>query len=370
MTATDTASGTDPASYFSADYYEARARFLSAASEAGARIESVEHPHATGPGNRPLHMDLAVLGPRDAHGVILMISGTHGPEGYCGSGVQTGLLEGGLAARLAATGTRVALLHAHNPYGFAWDTRFNEDNIDLNRNYLPSFAPPLPANPAYELIAGHAAPADRSQAAVEAAEAALFAYAATHGFPALQAALSGGQYTHPDGVYFGGHAPSWSNRTLRQLVAAALGSAQRLISIDMHTGLGPSGHGEIITESAPGTPHHDRLCGLFAGEVCSTRDGSSVSAQLSGTLDQALLELAGPRWCAVLALEFGTVDPMRVFRATQASSWLHVHADPDGPLAGPIRQASRDAFYPDTDVWKRQVWDRTCAVLQRAARAL
>jgi hypothetical protein len=363
---------TQPEAWFSADYYEARARFVAAASAAGATITSVEHPTARGPGGRPLHMDRALLGPDDAATVVVMISGTHGPEGYCGSGVQTGLLASGRAAGLAARGVRVVLLHAHNPYGFAWDTRFNEDNIDLNRNYLPSFEAPLPANPAYEEIAAHAAPADRSPEALEAAETALFAYAAAHGFPALQAAISGGQYTHPQGVYFGGHAPSWSHRTLKALLGEALGSSERVFSIDMHTGLGPSGHGEIITESAPGSPHHDRLVSVFPGEVFSTRDGSSVSAMLSGTMDQALLDLAGERWSAVVALEFGTVDPMSVFRATQASSWLHCHGNPaDGSdQTRAIAGASRAAFYEETPAWKRAVWTRSLDVLAKVEAVL
>jgi hypothetical protein len=359
----------DPAGHFSQDYFEARERFVAAAADAGARLSTITHPSALGPGKRPVHMDMALLGPPDARDLFVMISGTHGPEGYCGSGVQTGLLRTGIAGTMASR-VRVALVHAHNAWGFAWDTRFNEDNIDLNRNYLADFAAPLPANPAYEEIAAAAAPADRSPASLEAAETRLFAFAAAHGFPALQAAISGGQYVHPKGVYFGGHAPSWSNRSLCQLLGEALEGTGRVISVDMHTGLGPSGHGEIITESTPDSDHHRRLESIWPGEIRSTRDGSSVSAQLTGTMDQALLDLAGARWSAVMALEFGTVDPMAVFRATQASSWLHCHGDPEGPDAAPIRLASRAAFYIETDEWKRQVWDRSLAIVGRAAAAL
>ena len=31
---------------------------------------------------------------------------------------------------------RCVLLHALNPYGFAWLRRVNEHNVDLNRNFL------------------------------------------------------------------------------------------------------------------------------------------------------------------------------------------------------------------------------------------
>lgn len=358
-----------PARYFSVDYAQARTRFLKAATDAGARIDTALNPAARGPGGIGLSMDCATLGPADADRVFVMISGTHGPEGYCGSGVQTGLMESGRAAALAAR-CRVVLVHAHNPYGFAWDTRFNEDNIDLNRNYLDRFDAPLPDNPAYRAIAHWAAPERRDEATLADAQAGLLGYAAEHGFGALQSALSGGQYSHPKGVYFGGHGPSWSRRTLEGFLSAAMAGAGRIVCVDMHTGLGPLGHGEIITESPPGSAHHDRLDSVWPGQIRSTQDGSSVSAHLTGTMDAALLKLAGERWSAFMALEFGTIDPMSVFQATQASSWLHCHGDPEGPDAGPIRTASRAAFYPETDAWKEAVWARSLEILDAAEAAL
>ncbi len=110
-----------PQDYFSKDYFEARDRFLRAAKQVGATITSVEHPTATGPGGRSIYMDCAMLGAPDAADALVVISGTHGPEGYCGSGVQTGLLLDGQAATWAKS-MRVILIHAHNAYGFAWDT--------------------------------------------------------------------------------------------------------------------------------------------------------------------------------------------------------------------------------------------------------
>jgi hypothetical protein len=233
---------------FSPDYFAARRAFLDAALSAGARISSVEHPTAKGPGGAALFMDSALLGPDDSADALCVISATHGPEGYAGSAIQTGLLRAGAARAWAGDGLRVLMIHAHNPYGFAWDTRFNEDNIDLNRNYLADFTPPLPANDGYEAIAAWAAPRDRSPAAMAAAEAGLLGYARDNGFPALQAAISGGQFSHPDGVYFGGHGPSWSRRTLEELLRAGAQGAGRFVSVDMHTGLGPEGHGELILE--------------------------------------------------------------------------------------------------------------------------
>ena len=63
---------------------------------------------------------------------------------------------------------------------------------------------------------------------------------------ALQAAISGGQYEHPEGLFYGGRAPTWSQQTLRHVLQDHGRHCARLGWIDLHTGLGPSGHGERI----------------------------------------------------------------------------------------------------------------------------
>jgi hypothetical protein len=361
---------TDQASsYFAADYFEARAAFLKAAKLCDADITSVIHPTAKGPMGRDIFMDCALLGPKDAPAALIVISGTHGPEGYCGSGVQVGLLRSGQASDWAKV-MRVILVHAHNAYGFAWDTRFNEDNIDLNRNYLASFETPLPENPNYDILAPYAAPSSDDPNTRKEAEGKLLAFAGTHGFQALQAALTGGQYNHPKGVYYGGVAPSWSHTTLTSLLARTTQGCDKVVSIDMHTGLGPYGHGEIISEARLDSDHFARQTSIWGNEVCSTKDGSSVSADLSGTLDGALERTLSPAWSASIAIEFGTVDPMSVFRATQRSSWLHCYGDREGPASAAIRAENRAAFYGETPEWKNKVWTRSSAVIGAAADAL
>ena len=52
---------------------------------------------------------------------------------------------------LAGDNLSIVLLHASNPYGFAWGRRVNEDNVDLNRNFV-DFDAPLPENPGYNEI--------------------------------------------------------------------------------------------------------------------------------------------------------------------------------------------------------------------------
>ena len=106
---------------FSHDYPEARAKFLEAAAAAGGVLDAVAHP-MRGPDGGELATDIAWFGPHDAERVLVMLSGTHGVEGFCGSGAQVHWLRRGEAKRLPS-GVAVMMLHAVNPYGFAWSRR-------------------------------------------------------------------------------------------------------------------------------------------------------------------------------------------------------------------------------------------------------
>src|SRR5205085_1839656 len=103
---------------FAPDYQGARARFLEAARAAGAALEAILHPER-GPDGGALHTDVAWIGPRDAEAALVLISATHGVEGFCGSGAQVDWLRREEWRALPA-GTAVLIIHAINPYGFAW----------------------------------------------------------------------------------------------------------------------------------------------------------------------------------------------------------------------------------------------------------
>ncbi|MDG0975093.1 DUF2817 domain-containing protein, partial [Ilumatobacter sp.] len=114
-------------------YAVARRRFLDAASTAGAEVTSFPHP-VSGRGGEELAIDVAVLGSADATDVLLFVSGTHGVEGYAGSALQSWWLDE--CPGHGPESLRVVLLHAFNPVGFSWVRRVNEDNVDVNRNFV------------------------------------------------------------------------------------------------------------------------------------------------------------------------------------------------------------------------------------------
>jgi Protein of unknown function (DUF2817) len=346
-----------------ADYAEARGRFLDAALAAGARLTRHDHPR-TGPTGEALATDVAVVGAPDAPNRLLVISGTHGVEGFGGSLCQTRwLLEGGSVP----DGLALVFVHAINPYGFAWIRRVNEDNVDLNRNCI-DFSAALPDNPGYDKLAAALVPPTWDAESQQATAEQLLGFASEHGFEALQIAISAGQYRHPTGVFFGGRHPVWSQRTLEAVARETLGDAQRVAVLDLHTGLGPFGTGELIA-SHPDADGKDRL-GRWYGDYTVPSEGTSVSADVSGDVLDALdLWLAGRELTGV-AIEWGTVDIVEVSNALRADAWLHAHSDPRGPDAGPIKAQLRAAFAPDDPDWAALVWDRFSEVAERTTEGI
>ncbi len=353
------------ARYFSQDYFEARRRFAEAGERAGAELASHRHP-GFGPDGETLSTDVAWLGPRDAERVLVSISGTHGAEGFCGSGVQLGWFESGLAGELP-DGVAYMAIHAINPHGFAWLRRVTEDNVDLNRNFA-DFSAPLPPNAGYEELAEALCPPTWDDATITATRDVLVAYVEAHGRAALQAAVSGGQYSHPDGIFFGGQTPTWSHKTLKTLFSEDLAAARQIAVIDYHTGLGPRGHGERICAADPQSPGLARVEAWYGDDHTCPALGTSSSTEIRGH-NVIGMEAAAPQAeVTAIALEYGTLPTEEVKLALRADNWLHLYGAVNSAKGRAIKAQIREAFYQDADDWKQMVWDRAVET-QRLALA-
>lgn len=354
---------------FATSYDEARDKFLAAARIADAWTHRYDNP-VKGPRGEALSTDVAWLGPQDASKVVVTISSTHGVEGYCGSGFQVDWLSGVGAAGLP-DGTAALFVHAINPYGFAWTRRVTEEGNDLNRNYV-DHSKPYPANQGYLEIADDLVPADFSEQGRAAADARLATYRKKVGDVAFFRAVSGGQYSHPDGMFFGGGGPSWSNRTLHAIVDQYLRDRGDVAVIDFHTGLGPYGYGEPITHYDMDSGGSRRVRAFWGESVTESKRGQTASQARDGLghygLNRVLKE---PQTrLTMCTLEYGTFDRESGQKAFRADHWLHKYGDPLGREAEPVRAAMRRQFYPETDDWKEAVLFRGHQVVRQAIAGL
>lgn len=364
---------------FSSGYKEARTKFLAAAKQAGASMASQPHP-LKGADGEDLAMDLALIGNPDAELLLIVSSACHGVEGYCGSGVQVHSLQDE-AWLQAVTESKIAVLYIHalNPHGFSFKRRVTQENVDLNRNFQ-DFSKSLPMNEGYSAVHPLLLPevwppnADNQTATLD--------YITQHGMAGLQAVVSRGQHTHPDGLFFGGQAPTWSNDTLRQVLRTYGANRKHIAWIDLHTGLGPSGLGERIYAGANSPDDLARARAMWGGgkegfpetPITSFYDGSSTSAFLTGLMWYSILEECPAAKYTGIAMEYGTEDQLNVMTALRGDHWLHLQ-DQQGKAVDPalrraIKVAIFKAFYTDTDVWKQQIVEQAKAAQQQALLGL
>jgi Protein of unknown function (DUF2817) len=352
-------------SFFSQVYREARTKFIEAAENRGMEVLRKYHPDEVGPDGEALSIDLALRSQENANSILVVTSGTHGVEGFCGSGCQTGLLnDSALLDELSEKKVALLLVHAVNPYGFAHLRRVNEDNVDLNRN-ATDFGMAADSNPLYRDLDPLLLPATWPPA--DSDNAALKAYIHKHGEQALRDGTSKGQYEVADGMFYGGNAPCWSTLQLRAILSTHVAHYDRLAWIDIHTGLGPYGHGEKIFMSEDAA-ELQRAREWWGSDVKPIFEPGSVSTHAQGPLLNLVYEECPIVEKTTLGLEFGTLEPLRVLQALRAEHWLYRHPDAPAAQAALIRRDLKDAFYCDADDWKGMVYAQTrVAALQALA---
>lgn len=346
---------------FASSYKDARATFLAVLPHA----RSFVLPGFLGPEKEDLAVDVGWVGDLQAECVLVLISGTHGPEGFCGSGIQMDWLA---LLKDSCLPSNVALLfiHALNPYGFAWDRRVTQEGCDLNRNFV-DFVAGAPGNPGYDELRAHLVPPTLEGASFETAREAIRQFKSANGERAFQIARKAGQYTDPNGMFFGGFERAWSARTL-DLIAReyALVGRKFVAVIDVHTGLGPYGYGELQSEHIAASQSQAIADRMFGPSVTSADLGTSASIPIHGSLQLYWEHLLGDGRYLYLCLEYGTFDTEAAQRVLLADQWLHVHGGGDrkGDFGREVRARMRAHFCPDDPCWKEAVLFRARQVLR------
>lgn len=347
---------------FSATYEEARSRFVEATAAAGGTLAHYASPGALGPRGETLSMDTAWFGPRDARSVLLNTSATHGAEGYAGSAAQLDWIENGGAGNLPS-GTAVLLIHAVNPFGFAWGLRGSENNVDLNRNWL-DHSLPHPENALYEKIHPLLCPKQINDKAMTRLLEEGSRLIAKHGQWAVEDAISRGQYSHPDGFHYGGNIPEWSTVTLKQIVESDLARADHVAFIDWHTG--PVGDGDLIflCFSPPHSPGFRQAETWWGAEALDTahveRLWGSKRPTRHGILFWGVEQVLPPHTAfAGAVIEFRSAAPKRnaaeALRISMLERWLRFEGGFDAPEAATYLQEIRRDYAPDRGSFRANV---------------
>jgi hypothetical protein len=344
-------------SAFAPDYVTARERFRAAAGALDCRTEV--HPMAgRGPHGEELTIDVALLGHESAGRVVVLSSGLHGAEGFFGSAVQIACLEGPLRAWRPAPGTAVLLLHGLNPFGFAYCRRADENNVDLNRNFLLPGEEYRGSPPLLGVLRATFDPL-RPPRRFDAFWLRAMWLVIRHGMATLRETLPHGQYDYPDWLFFGGRGPAATHRLLEEQMPRWLEGAEAATHLDFHTGLGAWATYKLLLDESPGwwVEHYGR-------DVVEGMESHTTGYRTRGDWGQWCQAMFPERRYHFATAEFGTHPVLHVVRALVNENRAY-QAGKFDPRYDWTRRDMVEAFAPASPAWRAAVLRQAVALVER-----
>ena len=354
--------------FFSRTYDEARQKFLSLSRDREAALTSIVHPSARGSEGEELAMDFAMFGDPRAEKTLLLVSGTHGQEGFAGSAIQIAFL----TDQEIPDGVNILALHGLNPWGFSHLSRTDENNVDVNRNFL-DFSKPLPRNEFYLEMHPRMCPGTWNSDTIKL-DTLLDSLVEQYGWQNVLNGISAGQYEEPTGLNFGGIAPSWSCKTVEEHLPPLVAAARKVAFIDWHTGLGAFGELCHVCLHDPDSPKFERWFEWMGDVARESLDKSLASGGKTPSYAGPFinwLPAAAPsaQWIGA-AIEVGTYDVKTVGDALRMDRWLKFGLPSDQAHRDQIRQSMMDLLSPSSDGWQRAAVTNGCEAQAQALRGL
>jgi hypothetical protein len=352
---------------FPADYFAAREQFRDGVEALGWTWASMAID-ARGPRGEELTIDAARHVPPGCRSVLVISSGLHGVEGFLGSAVQAALLD---EWRMAGPPRDVGilLLHALNPYGFAWHRRVNEENVDLNRNFLLPGDPFRGATEGYARLEGRINP-PRPPSRWGPARLITLAMVARYGLQTMLQAVVTGQYDYPRGVFYGGAGPSRTQQILAENLAGWLAGAERVLHLDIHTGLGRWGNYRLLADAPLDPGRVERLLPHFGPGRMADLAASSDAYVPRGSIGLWWAAQPGTEQYQYFCAEFGTYGAITVFAGLRAENQATHWCRPDDPAVARTRQRLLELFCPRSAGWRRRSLEQGVDLIHRGIAAL
>ena len=324
-----------------------------------------------------LSVDVAILGSPDLHAIVIS-SGVHGVEGPFGAAVQLAWMD---AQRGQPVNARFVLIHALNPYGYALGRRVNEDNIDLNRNFLgdgdgdgdgdgelivADVQCNVPRNRDYarfDALLNPKAPPKR----IDLFLIQALAYLAREGKQRLQSAIVTGQYEFAQGLFYGGDGPSVSVNIVQNNITRWIGGAPAVCHLDFHTGLGRFGQCQLLVQVLPDSTEYAWYCNTFSEyELVPTETNNTKAYQANGAMGNWLTQCFGDRPYRFLTAEFGTYSARKMLASLRAENQAFHHSPFDSEIRARERLRLERCFCPPSPRWRCAVVEKGLTLIQQA----
>ncbi len=354
---------TKESSYFIDTYEESQNRFLTYEDQLKQHWQKTSHTEY-GIGHENLMVDtIFAEANKEKENLILLTSAIHGIEGYVGSAMLD-VFQSSILQELNPDSTAIQYVHAVNPWGMKHFRRYNEDNVDLNRNFIYDWDTfDLKSNQDYiDLADFYEKDHSVGNSTMHELEflGSVAKEAVVSGTDKIEKALLTGQYTHPSGVYYGGKEDTKSTEILKGIFKEALGKGYKnVIHIDLHTGYGPRYQMSIFSAVSE-TMTQDEAVKAFNYPLVLTPESDGFYITKGDNTDY-IYQLQQKDYQQVnlysTTFEFGTlgtnmVGSIKSLRNTIDENRLYSYGTDSKWTEEKIKNRYLEMFYPSEQKWR------------------
>ena len=309
--------------------------------------------------------------------LIVLTTGVHGMEGYIGS-VMLDVFFEEIYPTVDTENTGILVVANVNPYGMKYMRRYNENNVDLNRNFILDWNGfDLSSNKDYPEVKEFLQPeGEIGNAFWHEAEfyLNLAKEALTKGADKVSDALLTGQYEYPQGVYYGGNGDEISTAYLKGVFNDCLdGEYENIVHIDIHSGYGPR-YNMVIFNSVYETMTEAETKEAFGYDYVISYDSESFYATTGDTTDY-FYRLAeskeSEKTLFSTCFEFGTIgdsfmDSILSLKYTVDENRQHWYPTENKVASEIVSENYAELFYPTEKEWR----EKTVADFKTAAEGV
>ena len=297
--------------------------------------------------------------------LIVLTTGVHGIEGYIGS-VMLDVFFDEIYPTLDTDSTGILIVANVNPYGMKYMRRYNENNVDLNRNFIIDWDNfDLASNKDYPEVKQFLQPEGKIGNALwheVGFYLSLAKEAITKGADKVSDALLTGQYEYPTGVYYGGKGDEKSTAYLKGVFDDCLeGDYENIVHIDIHSGYGPR-YNMVIFNSVYETMTEAETKKAFGYDYVISHDSESFYATTGDTTDffYRLAEKKNTeKDLFSTCFEFGTIgdsfmDSILSLKYTVDENRQHWYPSENKVSSEVVRENYYELFYPTETQWREK----------------
>jgi hypothetical protein len=320
-----------------------------------------------------LTIDAVYVPPQsEAKKLLIMTSGVHGMEGFTGSAIQqyfvTKVLDGEVLQNMG-----VLLIHAINPYGFKYQRRVSENNVDMNRNFHSNKDLFAKKNDDYASIYRFLNPQRKVRAGYF--RNSLFFLKSSYliskySMRALRQATVQGQYEFSNGIFYGGNDFEPQKEWLERLIAEKTNDYELVFVIDIHTGLGERGKLHFLPGYVQELNSKTLLDTMFREHTLEWPNTGKEFYLATGFFRQYVGSLiSADKKYIRIAFEYGTLNSQSIIGSIGSlhnmileNQGFH-HGYENSKTENLVKHRFREMFFPSSKIWRYQIMKQTSEIL-------